>query len=76
MKNSDEQQQKELPTVNEMMKFLMTPGTVLGELNFPAKPIVFNNSSQQAVKILAVTIKSTETSNMAILHKLHTLTRA
>jgi hypothetical protein len=76
MEDKDLQKQEELPTLDKVMGFLMTPGTVLGELEFPGKPIIFNNSSQQAVKSLEVTIHSTETSKTAALHSLHAKTRS
>lgn len=73
MKSNEEKQlERNLPTVVEVLDQLMKPGTVL---EFPGKPIQFDNSKQTAVKSLAVKICSTESQDMAILHKLYTRTR-
>lgn len=74
MKNKKDQT-KDLPTVSELVEKLMTPGTVLGRLEFPEKPIIFESSPQSAVKKLEVKITSTESVDQSILHKLHTQTR-
>lgn len=75
MVDKNKQPQIELPTASEVMGQIMTPGTVLGALEFPEKPIQFTNSPQSAVKSLAVKICSTETQITDVLHKLHSQTR-
>ncbi len=62
----------ELPTVIEVLERELRPGTVLV---YQEKDIIFNDSSQSAVKSLKVNIVSTESQDMATLHRLHSLTR-
>lgn len=75
MVDKNKQPQIELPTVSEVMEQIMTPGTILGALEYPEKPIQFTNSPQSAVKTLAVKICSTETKLTEVLHELHSQTR-
>jgi hypothetical protein len=63
-------QTKDLPLVSEMVEKLLTPGTVLGQLDFPEKPIIFERSPLSAVKKLEVKIISTESVDQSVLHKL------
>lgn len=72
---SRKNQTKDLPTVPELVEKLMTPGTVLGRLEFIEKPIIFKGSPQSVVKKLEVKIISTESVDNAVLHNLHTQTR-
>lgn len=73
MKNKGTQPNTEdLPTVREVLDKLMTRGTAL---LYPEEPIIFNNKFSP-VKSLQVQVCSIESTNQAILHKLHTLTRA
>jgi hypothetical protein len=67
--------QKDLPPLSEVMERLMLPGTVLGALSFPAKPIIFKKAYKTAVKELAVNICSTETTDLAVLHTLYSQVR-
>ena len=62
----------ELPMVTDLLMQIMTPGTVY---SYPGKPVVFNDSTQQAVKSLKVTFSSTQSTDMAMLHQLHTKVR-
>jgi len=62
---------EEVPTVRAVLDKLLTPGTALF---YPGTEIVFSNQLSP-VKSLQVRICSTEADNMAVLHKLHTLTR-
>jgi hypothetical protein len=64
---------EELPTVLEVLEREMRPGTVLV---YQEKDVVFANSSQSAVKSLKVNIVSTESQDMAILHRLHMQVRS
>lgn len=72
MEDREKQQKENLPTVIEAIEQLMTPQTVL---EYEEAEILFKDSSQQAVKSLQVNICSTETLDMAVLHKLHSQTR-
>jgi len=63
---------EELPTVLEVLEKEMRLGTVLV---YRERDVMFKNSSQSAVKSLQVNIVSTESQDMSILHRLHTLTR-
>lgn len=63
--------EEDLPTVLEVLQKLMRRGTLL---MYPEKPIFFPNTLQ-SVKSLSVNICSSETIDMAILHKLHTKTK-
>lgn len=67
------QNEDELPTVLEVLEKEMRPGTVLV---YRETDVIFKDSSQSAVKSLKVNIVSTESQDMAILHRLHTQTRA
>jgi len=72
MKNKNKQSQEELPRVEEVVRQFMTPGT---KLVYQEKEIIFN-SHLTPIKSLKVTISSTESQDMQVLHKLHTLTRS
>ena len=61
-----------LPTVVEVLNQLVKPGTVL---MYPEKEIVFQKSNQAVVKTLSVNICSTETTDISVLHKIHTKIR-
>ncbi|GIW60184.1 MAG: hypothetical protein KatS3mg087_1250 [Patescibacteria group bacterium] len=63
-----------LPTVEELVNQLMSPGTVLGALEFPEKPITLPNSKLSPVKTLEVRVLSTESNREALLNKLHNST--
>lgn len=63
---------EELPTVIEVLEREMRPGTVLV---YQERNVIFKNSSQSAVKFLKVNIVSTESQDMAILHRLHSQVR-
>ena len=69
---SDKDEVRGLPTITEALDRLLTRGTVL---KYPERQITFNESRLSAVKSLEVNICSTETEDMALLHKLHTKTR-
>lgn len=73
MKNKNKQSIDQLPTVLESLEKLITPNTVLV---YPEKEIIFENNKLSPVKSLKVNICSIETQDMAILHRLHTQTRA
>lgn len=72
MEDKEEQSKEELPTILEAIQKLRTRSTVLV---YSEKPILFPDSRQTAVKTLEVNICSTESSNKAILHKLHSKIR-
>jgi hypothetical protein len=63
----------ELPTVAEVLDRELRPG---GILIYQEKDVVFKSSTQAAVKSLKVNIVSTESKDLAVLHQLHTQTRA
>ena len=69
-----ESTEDQLPTIEELLNQLMSPGTVLGILEFPEKPITFLNSKLSPVKTLTVKVISTESRKEAILNKLHNAT--
>ena len=68
----DKNEVQGLPTITEALDRLMTRGTVL---KYPERKITFNKSGQAVVKSLEVNICSTESQDMALLHKLYTKTR-
>jgi hypothetical protein len=65
--------EEELPTVLEVLEREMRPGTVLV---YQEKDVIFKDSAQSTVKNLKVNVVSTESQDMAILHRLHTLVRS
>ena len=69
---SDKNEVRGLPTITEALDRLMTRGTVL---KYQERQITFNESRLSAVKSLEVNICSTESLDLALLHKLYTLTR-
>ena len=69
---SDKNEVRGLPTITEALDRLMTHGTVL---KYQERQITFNESRLSAVKSLEVNICSTESLDLALLHKLYTLTR-
>lgn len=72
MQTEEKQGQEQLPPLSEVIEKLMSPGTVL---TYPELEIAFGQSRQAAVKSLKVRVFSTESRDMAVLHKLHTQTR-
>lgn len=64
---------EEVPTVLEVLEREMRPGTVMV---YREKDIIFKDSTQSAVKKLQVNVVSTESQDMAVLHRLHTLVRS
>jgi len=70
----------QIPTLKQALDKLMTSGTVVGQISAPISfeddSIIFDNSPLSAVKSLKVNLYSTETEEMGILHKLHTMTRS
>jgi len=68
---NDKNEVRGLPTITEALDRLMTRGTVL---KYPERQITFNESRLSAVKSLEVSICSTESQDIALLHKLHTKT--
>lgn len=60
-----------LPSVVDLLTQLTTPGTIY---EFPEADLMFENCGQSAVKSLKVKILSTESKDLAILHRLHSRT--
>lgn len=79
MENKDKKEEQ-IPTLEEVLKAHLTPGTVVGQISAPIMyqddPVIFSNSPLSAVKELKVNICSTETMEMGALHQLHTQTRS
>ena len=69
---NDKNEVRGLPTITGALDRLMKRGTVL---KYPERQVTFNESRLSAVKSLEVNICSTETADMALLHKLYTKTR-
>jgi len=64
--------ESELPTVMEVLEREVQFGVVL---QYPEKDIIFPEAKLSPVKSLKVNIISTESRDMAVLHKLHSQTR-
>lgn len=62
----------EIPKLSEVLEKEMGTGVVF---TFPEKDIIFLNSKLSPVKYLKVNIVSTESQDMAVLHRLHSQTR-
>ena len=74
MKTREEKpKQEEIPTAVAVLDKWVKIGTIL---KYSEKPILFSSSQQSAVKSLEANIYSTETRDMAVLHKINTKTRA
>lgn len=61
--------ESELPQLADVLIKEMGIGTIF---TYPEKEIVFPNSKQSPVKSLKVNIVSTDSKDLATLHKLHT----
>lgn len=61
---------EELLTVIEVLQQEMKPRAVL---TYQEKDIVFNNAAQSAVKMLKVSVTSTDSQNTTIFHELYNL---